>query len=391
MAPAGPWGLIEVAVPAGAHELRLRHGSTPTQTTGGLLALAGLALAGVLIWLGRRDSVWAPPQADSEPAGERPGPALWVSAGIILALTVVLLLFVGPQTRAFRLRSSTEAPADMQYPTHALFANGIELIGYSLAQPTASQGGTAAVRLYWRSNTPQAEDARPFLHLDSLQGDTTWANQTKLHAGDKPSSSWPSGFYVVDDYRLAIPEDTPAVVANLRAGLLDARGDRVPLADGQDVATLGQLRVRELEPLSAGALPGHDRTYRLGPSVRLAGSSAVVTGTPPMLDLTLYWQATGQVPTDYTAFVHVLDADKVKIAQGDGPPLNGWYPSSAWERGQIVADSRQIALPTGVDPGSIRVAVGLYTPADGVRAPVVDEQGTRQTEDRILLEPTHGQ
>jgi hypothetical protein len=39
----------------------------------------------------------------------------------------------------------------------------------------------------------------------------------------------------------------------------------------------------------------------------------------------------------------------------------------------------------------LRVAVGLYTPADGVRAPVVDAQGIRLEEDRILLAPTRAQ
>jgi hypothetical protein len=113
----------------------------------------------------------------------------------------------------------------------------------------------------------------------------------------------------------------------------------------------------------------------------------VITGTPPLLDLTLYWQATSPVPTDYTAFVHVLDAAGAKIAQGDGPPLDGWYPSSVWEPGQIVADRRQIALPAGTDPAGVRIAVGLYTPADGIRAPVVDAQGAPQADDRILLSP----
>jgi hypothetical protein len=279
----------------------------------------------------------------------------------------------------------------METPLHTRFADGIELIGYSLAQPATPQGGTAEVRLFWRAIRPQEEDVRPFLHLDSVTGDVTWANQTKLHAGDKPSSAWPAGFYVVDDYRLEIPEDTPAVVANLRAGLLDARGERVPLDGGQDTAMLGLLRVREQEPLAANSLPGSDRVYQLGPAVRLAGSSAVITGTTPILDLTLFWQAIAPVPADYTAFVHVLDADGAKIAQADGPPLGGRYPSSAWEPKQIVSDRRQIALPEGVDPAGVQVAVGLYTPADGVRAPVVDAQGTRQAEDRILLSPTRGQ
>ncbi len=189
----------------------------------------------------------------------------------------------------------------------------------------------------------------------------------------------------MDDYRLDIPADTPAVVGSLTAGLLDSRGNRVTLEDGRDLAALGPLRVRDRKPLAAGTLPGLDRTYRLGSSVRLAGSSAVITGTPPLLNLTLYWQATGPVPADYTAFIHVLDASGTQIAQGDGPPLHGWYPSSAWEPGQVIADRRQITLPAGVDPSGVQVAVGLYTPSDGVRAPVVDAQGARQAEDRILL------
>jgi hypothetical protein len=389
--PGGPYGLIEVVVPAGQHELRLRHGATTPARIGGLLALLGLALLGFMIGRGRGDRGETPGKERAEAGNEATGRAPWVAAAAILALTAVLLLLVGPYTRWFRLRSSDEAPAGMTTPLHAQFANGIELIGYSLAQPTIFQGGTAAVRLYWRAIGPQAEDVRPFLHLDSVTGDMTWANQTKLHAGDKPSSGWPAGFYVVDDYRLEIPADAPAVVASLTAGLLDARGERIPLEDGQDLATLGPLRLRERNPLSAGSLPGSNRTYQIGPAVRLVGSSAVITDTPPLLDLTLYWQAAEPVPADYTAFIHVLDAAGKKIAQGDGPPLNGWYPSSDWAPGQIIADRRQVALPAEVDPAGLRVAVGLYTPADGVRAPVVDAQGIRLEEDRILLAPTRAQ
>jgi hypothetical protein len=385
--PGEPYGLIEVIVPAGEHVLRLRHGVTPAARIGALLAFLGLALAGVMIWLGRRDPDWEPAPEDAEPGRETEGKDAWVPAATILALTAILVLFVGPYTRWFRLKSSAGSPAGVQTLLHARFANDIELVGYSLEDPAVSQGGTAAVRLYWQALEPQAEDVRPFLHLDAVTGTTTWANQTKLHAGDKPSSGWPSGFYVVDDYRMPIPADTPAVVANLTAGLLDGRGERVPLADGRDMATLGPMRVRERQPLSASNLPGHDRTYQLGPAVKLVGSSTVITGTPALLDLTLYWQATAQVPADYTAFVHVLDASGIKIAQADGPPLNGWYPSSAWEPGQIVTDLRQIALPADVNPAGVRVSVGLYTPADGVRAPVVDAQGAREAEDRILLAP----
>jgi hypothetical protein len=392
IAASKPYGLIEVPVPAGSHEVRVRLAATPSQTAGGVLALAGLILAGVLLWLGRRD-----PEQPSAEQDEESDPGLgrgaWVAAAATsLAVTAMLLLFVGPRTRWFRLHSSAEAPADMETPLHARFANGIELIGYSVAQPTVRQGDTAEVRLYWRALQPQTENVRPFLHLDSISGDVTWANQTKLHAGDKPSSGWPAGFYVVDDYRLEIPGNTPAVVGNLTAGLLrdGDQGERVPLADGQDVAVLGPLRVRDRKPLTASSLPGSDQVYRLGPAVRLAGSSALITGTSPVLDLTLYWEALEPVPADYTAFIHVLDAGGAMVAQGDGPPLHGWYPSSAWEPGQIIADHRQIPLPERIDPADLRVAVGLYTPADGARAPVFDAKGVRQGQDRILLRPSLG-
>jgi hypothetical protein len=392
IAASKPYGQIEVPVPAGTHEVRVRLAATPSQTAGGVLALAGLILAGVLVWLGRRDRPQAPP-ADAE-SDHGTGRGAWLAAAVtILAVTAVLLLFVGPRTRWFRLHSSADAPADMETPLHARFANGIELIGYTLGLPAVRQGDAVEVRLYWRALQPQTENVRPFLHLDSISGDATWANQTKLHAGDKPSSGWPAGFYVVDDYRLEIPEDTPAVVGNLTAGLLSDgdQGERVSLADGQDVAVLAPLRVQDRRPLKASSLPGSERVYRLGPAVRLAGSSGAITGTPPVLDLTLYWEAMEPVPADYTAFIHVLDAGGAMVAQGDGPPLHGWYPSSAWEPGQIIADHRQILLPEGIDAANLRVAVGLYTPADGVRAPVIDAQGMRQGEDRILLRPSLGQ
>jgi hypothetical protein len=385
--PDKPYGLIEVAVPAGTHEVRLRNGATPSQLAGGVLALVGLAFAGILVWRGPRDPEPEPAPTSDAPNGRTERTALLTAAGTILAMTAVLLLFVVPYTRWFRLRSSAEAPAEMEQPLHARFSNGIELIGYTLTRPAVLQGDAVEVRLFWRALKPQSEDVRPFLHLDSVTGDMTWANQTKLHAGDKPSSGWPSGFYVVDDYRLSIPADAPAVVGNLTVGLLDAAGDRIPLASGGDLAVLGPLRVRDRQPLSADTLPGRDQSYQLGPAVRLVGSSAAITGTPPFLDLTLYWQAVAPVPVDYTTFVHVLDAAGAKVAQADGPPLDGRYPSTAWQPGQIIADRRQIALPGGVDTAGVRVAIGLYTLADGARAPVVSAGGERQVEDRILLTP----
>jgi len=380
--PGADDGLIEVAVPAGVHELSVRFGGTPARTAGGGLAAVGVAGATWALWCGRRASNRR--RVERGAAGWRP---LLAAIVTIIILTGVKVLLVEPHTRWFRLRSDVAAPAGMTHALHARFANGIELIGYNLGDAAPRQGDALAVRLYWRPLAPQAADVRPFLHLDALTGEVTWANQTKLHAGDKPSTDWPVGFYVVDDYQLEIPVETPAVVALLRAGLLGDDGEVIPLADGGDLATLTTVRVCERHPLTVQGLPGSEQSYRLGPDVTLVGHAVTVSETPPVLAITLYWQTAAALPADYTVFIHVLDTAGQVVAYGDGPPLGGWYPSSAWAAGQVVVDARRVSLPTGVDPAGLRVAIGLYTVADGGRLPVTDAHAARQPDDQIVLTP----
>jgi hypothetical protein len=398
-----PFGLIEAALPAGEHELRVRYGMTPACRAGGLLALVGLAGTVGLGWVGWRWAATARRGSTERIAGHwrlrgasrsTQAPGWPVAAGMIVALTAVVLLGIGPHTRWFRARSPADAPLAMQHAVHARFANGIELLGYDLAETAPRQGDTLSVRLYWRTTNPQAENARPFLHLDAITGGQTWANQTKVHPGDKPTSTWLPGFYVVDDYRLTAPADTPPLVAELSAGLMDAAGERVALADGGDRAILARLHVRERRPLSAAQLPGRTATYRLGDAVQLVGHAVTIrpptageAAGRPALDVTLYWRATRPLAADYTVFVHVSDEGGTRIAQGDGPPVDGLYPMSAWRPGQIVADHRRVALPPGSAADRLSVAVGLYTPADGARLPVMDSVGRRLPQDQIVLNP----
>jgi hypothetical protein len=82
-----------------------------------------------------------------------------------------------------------------------------------------------------------------------------------------------------------------------------------------------------------------------------------------------------------------LDDRGERIAQRDGPPVNGRYPSSTWLPGQIIPDNHRIPLPAGVNPADLRVAVGLYAPGDGARLPVTDARGARVLDDQIMLMP----
>jgi hypothetical protein len=381
--PDSRHGLIEVDVLAGEHTLRLAFGGTPPRVAGGLLALGGALAVIAATGLGRG--------ASTARAREREGAgwkAALVAGATILALTGIKALFIEPHTEWFRVSSPVEAPAGMQHPLHARFANGLELLGYDLPRGDVRQGDELRVRLYWRAQQPQQAASHPFLHLDAVTGETTWVNETRLNAGNKPSTSWPLGYYVVDDYRLAVGSDAPPVVASLRAGLLDEDGQIIPLLDGSEVAALAPVRITERKPLTARGLPGSEQTYRLGPGIELVGHSAAIEGDPPALFVTLYWRAAKPVAEDYTVFLHARDAAGRMLAQGDGPPVGGWYPSSSWLPGQIIADEHRLPLPAGTDPSEIQVMTGLYRLSDGSRLPVTDAKGVAVEGDQIPLSLT---
>jgi hypothetical protein len=78
------------------------------------------------------------------------------------------------------------------------------------------------------------------------------------------------------------------------------------------------------------------------------------------LRVTLYWQAVAAAPVDYTVFVHLLDGQGRLIAQHDGLPALGTWPTTRWAEGQVIVDEHDLSL-LGVEPGAeARLAVGLY-------------------------------
>jgi hypothetical protein len=99
---------------------------------------------------------------------------------------------------------------------------------------------------------------------------------------------------------------------------------------------------------------------------------------PNNMRLTLYWQTSAPVQTVYTVFVHSLDAAGALIGQADGPPLTNHYPTTAWQPGEIVQDSRPI-------PPGDHFLVGLYDPLTGQRLSAFAADGTRLPDDALRL------
>ncbi len=128
-----------------------------------------------------------------------------------------------------------------------------------------------------------------------------------------------------------------------------------------DVATVIIRPARPFMPQ-----PQHPLQADFGEQLRLVGYDWAGDGR-----ITLYWQALAPLTADYTTFVHVLDAQGNLVAQADGQPQGGSYPTSIWQTGEFVADEKVVEMVGGERP--LRVVVGVYELETGERLLREDE------------------
>lgn len=139
----------------------------------------------------------------------------------------------------------------------------------------------------------------------------------------------------------------------------------------------------------AEATPGHIVDATLGEGIALRGYDLEPGEVRPgeSVYITLYWQALGPVPKDYTVFTHLLGPPNPQTggpvwAGHDGEPGGGSYPTSRWRAGEWVLDQHELQVPADAPPGTYPLEAGLYLLETGERLParmgdVVD--------DRVLL------
>ena len=69
--------------------------------------------------------------------------------------------------------------------------------------------------------------------------------------------------------------------------------------------------------------------------------------------VTLYWDRLADPGLDWTVFVHLDDTNGQNVANADGPPLNGDYPTSLWLAACEVQDVHVLNIPDRPSAGYI--------------------------------------
>jgi hypothetical protein len=124
-----------------------------------------------------------------------------------------------------------------------------------------------------------------------------------------------------------------------------------------------------------------------GSQVSLVGYDAQVLTSndkPGTVALTLVWQALGEMDTDYTVFVHLVDGNGTQRGQHDSMPMNGAYPTTLWQPGEFVTDAHMLTLPPDLPPGDYGLEVGLYQVETGQRLAAAGN-GDKVTLDKVRV------
>lgn len=368
-----PHGLIGVPVPAGSHEVELTFESTPLRTGAELLSALGLVATalGLLLWQRRsRSALSVAEQPTGVPAEEPAASAVGFPLHHGVSAAVALLLLLGlkegllDRWSVLSYRSAPGTARDAQQSVDVLFGERIRLIGYDLSPAPARPGDRVRVALYWQAAGRIDRDYRSYVRLVRRSTGEIVVLSDHVHPGAIPTRTWDPLFYVRDEHVLELPADTAPQNLEVLIGLYDERsGDALETrVDGapSDLRSLTSLKVRPA-PLPAGRI-GNPLDWRFEPGIRLIGYRVEPSAAAPgdVVALTLYWRADQAVPQDYTVFVHLLDSAGRVVAQGDGMPSSGEYPTSQWVPGDVVEDPHQVLVPRDLASGDYRFLVGLY-------------------------------
>lgn len=236
------------------------------------------------------------------------------------------------------------------------------VVGWELLPQTAQTGENIEVVVYWEALPPEAgggagggKDYVSFANLLGRGHELVGQINRFPACGMVPTSLWQPGQVWRDPYRVPVADDALSP-SRLRV--------EVGLYDTEASVTLGVVRVGEakLAPPESAPAVVHPLAVDLADGVALRGYDLAPAVAAPgeVITLTLYWETRETPSADYHVFVHMLGDGPEPVAQGDGPPLLGDYPTTMWAPAETIADPHPVALPADLPPGQYRLLVGMY-------------------------------
>jgi hypothetical protein len=149
-----------------------------------------------------------------------------------------------------------------------------------------------------------------------------------------------------------------------------------PYPPDKPQAELGQAQLVILDHSFSVVTSGHTAGLEVGETaIPLAAYGPLQANDILVLNLT--WQPLQPFQNDLKVFAHLVAPDDAILAQFDGQPKEGAYPTSRWIPGEIITDAYPIRLPPDLPPGPYRLFIGLYDEPTLQRLPVPTDPAGR--------------
>ncbi len=293
-----------------------------------------------------------------------------------------------------------DRPPSPQHPLQANFGAGAELLGYDLKEAAVESGQALHITLHWRGLNPMTENYSLYLRLVDEEGHL-WGRWDGWPVGGLlPTSRWREGMFIADEHHLAVWPGTPPGHYGLECGLYSTETGEVL---GQAQTALDAVTVLKPKRFSQTIAVEHPARKDFGPEIELLGydfnnelnheqddGQEGKTARPgERLPLTLYWRARQKVTGDYLVRLDLRDEEGQTRTLREERPLQGRYPTTEWDKGEIVRDQEELVIRANVAEGEYQafvVVVGLTLEGESVGETVVGRIVVKGRE-RVFEEP----
>jgi len=263
----------------------------------------------------------------------------------------------------------------IQYPREVLLGDRIRFLGYNLLNWEAEAGDILPLTLFWEALGPVEERYKVFIHLLDAQNHIVGQRDAEPGGGAKITTTWQEGEMTTDNHGVLILPGTPPGDYRVEMGMYSLRsGDRLPTKEGEEEPDNRILlsSIRVLKPKTPPALEALQLEHRLeidfGP-LRLLGYNLSKLGfehgpQAPLypgdtLHLTLFWQAREKPKSEILLTIELTDSRGESVARRETSPVEGGYPPTSWEQGEIVRDQHYLLIPSPSPSGRYRLLLGV--------------------------------
>ena len=293
----------------------------------------------------------------------------FIVSGTVLALTLLSLLLLVRPAHALPEELSPEEIAQLTPRLDVRFGASVDdplaiLLKAEVQARSVPAGQYLPVELCWRPVRKSEEPYVILVHIIGPENSLLTGRRTYPGLGHFPTTIWESDYVFCDLVHVIVWEDLPeTLVYQVEVAMLDPKtGDRLPLFGADEIPLPGIFvdRARLVSSVEPAAFIDVEDGSDQG--IQIVGSNFKAKWSRGDVDtLTLEWVTHESLTKDYQVYVHLRDPESgALVAQADGPPLGGWYPTSYWPVGQIIVDERAFPVPADLPSGNYNLVVGLY-------------------------------